>query len=241
MGKKSWVLMGAALALVLCASAYARAELYQVQFDARTQKIMQQDGTYWTGIGFIVEVWDTELKNPPDFVESITVVAPDNSTFQITTDQHWYPHAGEHYYDASFRPYQFKSGKIVGGTYKCAVKDVVGKSITVTDTVPSTFLTPPVINSPTEGSTIFEPLTVKWDRVNGAARYRINIWNNSRSEPVFWWWQDPLYVNDTEVTLPIGALRPNCNYRISVEARSEFYDTDQRARSKWIQFNTGSW
>jgi hypothetical protein len=212
-----------------------------VQFDARILKIMQQDGSLWTGIDFIVEAWDTELKNPPEFVQSITVVAPDNSTFQVTTAQHWYPYAGDRYYDASFRPDQFKSHNIVGGTYKCTVKDITNKSITVKDTVPSIFLDPPQVILPVQGSVVTDPLTVKWNAVKGAARYRINLWNGTRDEPVFWWWQDPLYVNDTEITLPLGALKPNCNYRIAVEARADVFDTDQRSRSKWIYFNTGSW
>ena len=72
MGKKSRVLMLAALAFVLCSCGYARAELCRVQFDARTQKVMQQDGSISTSMDFIVEAWDTELKNPPDFVQSIT-------------------------------------------------------------------------------------------------------------------------------------------------------------------------
>ena len=42
-----------------------------------------------------------------------------------------------------FSPSQFKSHNIVGGTYKCTVKDFANKSITTKDTVSLAFLEPP--------------------------------------------------------------------------------------------------
>lgn len=239
MGKKSRIVIGAVLVTLLFASADAQAELCRVQFDARIVRTTDDNNTVSTAMEFVVEAWDTERKNPPDFVQSITVTAPDNSTFQMGSLQYWYPYSGARYYDVLISPDQFKSGNIVGGTYWCTVKDVNGKSVKSKDTVALTLLQPPQIIEPGEGSTVTDPLKVKWTAVRGAARYRIILWNNTTNEPVFWLWQDQLYVTGTEITLPTGSLKPSCNYRILVDARSELLDTDTRAKSKWVPFNTG--
>jgi hypothetical protein len=189
-------------------------------------------------MNFLVYAWDTELKDPPDFVKTITIIAPDNSTFELTTAQHWSPYAGDRNYSADFKGEQFKSKNIVGGTYRCTVKDKTGKSITVTDAVALSFLEPPLITYPTEGLTVLDPLTIKWKAVSGAAKYRIQLWNETYDEPVFWWWQDELYVTGTQIALPTGSLRPNSSYRLSVEARADLQDADKRSRSKWIKFKS---
>lgn len=246
MGKKAKALIGAGLVGLLLTGTHVGAELYRVQFDARTVRSMQQDGSTSSQMQLTVEAWDTELTNPPDFVYSITVVAPDNSTFQMNTAQHWYGYTGDRYYDAWINPNQFKSGNIVGGTYQCTVRDITNKSITVKDKVGNLsnlpYLTPAQIISPVGGSlNVTDPLFIKWSAVKGAARYGIRLWNNTSNEPVIWYYRNPLWVTGTEITLPTGTLKPNSNYRLMIDARDELLDCDRRSRSKWIYFTTGSW
>ncbi|MHC1726947.1 MAG: hypothetical protein AB9866_13225 [Syntrophobacteraceae bacterium] len=236
------VLVALALLISLATGAVAQAELYRVYFDVRTHRDYANNTTLTDSMGFWVKVYDTEFKNPPSFVESITVTAPDGKKFPITSVAHWnYLDKG---YWAAFPASDFVDG-FPAGTYKVQVV-AGGSTITAYDKLtPVVFLDPVTMTYPTEGKTgVPEEPLIKWNPVPKASRYMIQLWNTSRSEPLFnWWWPniETISTNKTSFKIPQGVLKPNNNYRIRIEARADLQDVESRSRSKWINFTTGSW
>lgn len=188
-----------------------------------------------------LEVWDTENKNPPEIITSIEVTAPDGTIFNMTDDA-WLPY--DRGYWMAARAGDFDSTEIPSGVYKVKVVPNSGWTIEQGDWIDATFLDPPVITYPTEGSTVVQPLTIRWNPVVGAKYYRVLLWNECWNEPVYWfWWNDSrkFYTNLPGAKIPLGQLKPNCSYRLRVEARSGSQDLDKRSRSVWVNFFTGSW
>lgn len=230
-----------AVLFTLATGAVAQAALYKVFFDVRTHREYVNNTTLTNFMGFWVEVYDTELKNPPSFVDSIVVTAPDGTKFDITSTAHWnYLDKG---YWATFPASAFADG-FPSGTYSVRV-DAGGTAITARDTLPSVvFLSPVTVTYPTEGKTgVPETPLIKWNAVSKATRYHIHLWNTTRNEPLFNGYAglETIWTNKTSFKIPKGVLKPNSNFRIRIEARSDLQDTESRSRSKWINFSTGAW
>jgi hypothetical protein len=189
-----------------------------------------------------LEVKDTEIKNPPEIIASIEVTAPDGTIFNMTTAQNWLPYDRGYWMRA--RAEDFPLQVIPSGVYKVKVVPNSGFTIEEEDEIDATFLAPPVITYPTEGSTVGSTPTFRWNPVPDAKYYRILLWNECWNEPVYWfWWNDSrkFYTNLPGAKIPLGQLLPNCSYSLRVEARSGSQDLDKRSRSVWVNFFTGSW
>jgi hypothetical protein len=187
-------------------------------------------------------VYDDNNYRGPDFVKSITVNAPDGSVFSLHPVKDWLPY--DRVYSKNFYATDFKGGKIPGGTYKVTVVPLVGSTIDDVDvvTTPPSFLPIPVVTAPASGATgIGSTLTIAWKLVAGATYYRVQVWNNTWNEPVYWSWDKQALTNLTRFKIPLGELQPNCQYKFRVEARSSSQDLDMRSRSDWFTFSTGSW
>ena len=189
-----------------------------------------------------LEMWGTEEKNPPDIVNTIEVTAPDGTKFNMTTDQNWLPY--DRGYWGRYRDADFMSGSIPAGVYKVKVvpKAGLGFPIEVEDEVDATFLSPPTITSPAPGAVVGPTPTFLWTAVPDATHYRILLYNESWGEPVFWfWWNRKFFTDLPGAKIPLGQLKPNCEYSLRIEARSGVQDLDKRSRSDWLIFYTGSW
>jgi hypothetical protein len=191
-----------------------------------------------------IQVSDYHNYRGPDFVGEITVTAPDGSVFDLDPSKDWLQY--DRIYWRAFHAADFKKNKIPGGTYKVTVVSLDDLAITESDAVSGTLLPIPVVIFPTPGTTgVMEPVTFKWNAVAGANHYRIQLWNiNANSgfgEPVYWNWDKQMRTHFTSFEIPIGELKPKCEYRLRIEARSESQDLDMRSRSVWINFTTGSW
>jgi hypothetical protein len=187
-----------------------------------------------------IDVFDHENRRGPDFVKSITVNAPDGSVFSLNSSIDWLPY--DRGYWKVFYASDFKGGKIVGGNYKVTVVPLAGPTISESDTIPGTFLPTPVVTSPSPNATgIGSTPSITWNPVPGATHYRVWIWNNSWNEPVYWCWDKQAHTDLTSFTVPIGELKPNCQYRFRIEPRSSAQDLEMRSRSDWFTFTTGSW
>jgi hypothetical protein len=187
-----------------------------------------------------LNVYDDNNYRGPDFVKSITVNAPDDSVFSLHPVKNWSPY--DRVYSKNFYATDFKGGKIPGGTYKVTVVPLVGSTIEEEDVVTLSFLPIPVVTAPASGATgIGSTLTIAWKSVDKATYYRVQVWNNTWNEPVYWSWDKQALTNLTRFKIPLGELQPNCQYKFRVEARSGTQDLDMRSRSDWFTFSTRSW
>jgi hypothetical protein len=57
---------------------------------------------------------------------------------------------------------------------------------------------------------------------------------------VYWYYNKGLTTDFNRVTMPPGALKPNCEYKLRIEARSGSQDLDLRSMSDWVYFKTGA-
>ena len=190
-------------------------------------------------MGINVEVYDSTYLDPPSLVKQISVKAPDGSVLSIHPTNNWLHTNGVYY--KGFYASDFKYGKIPGGTYHVTVTPFSGSAITESDSVIATFLPVASINSPVNDETVGATPTFRWTAVSGATHYRLRLWNNTRNEPVFWYYNRILTTDFNTVTMPPGALKPNCTYQLRIEARSGSQDLDLRSQSDWVTFKTGSW
>jgi len=232
-----------AVMVTLLTGARVQAEFHRIFFDVRTQN-------NWVGspltltptMFFWIEAYDSEYKNPPDFVDSITITAPNGHEYPITTVAHW-SYLDRGYY-ASLDAASLGAATFQPGTYTLTVKAGT-VTLQATDVVnPIVFLRAPTVTYPAEGATgVPEQPTIKWSAVPSAARYGIRLWNTTRNEPLYsdWYGIESIYTNTTHFTIPKGVLKPNCSYRLLIQARSNLQDTDSRSYSKWVNFATGSW
>lgn len=232
-----------AVVVTLLTGAQARAELYRVYFDVRTQNNwVGSPATLTKSMFFWIEAYDSEYKNPPDFVDSITITAPNGTEYPIPLMAYW-SYLSRGYY-ANLDAVALGAEKFQPGTYTVRVK--AGKvTLKANDFVkPLVFLDSPAVTYPEEGEAgVPEQPTIKWDAVTSADRYGIQLWNVTRNEPLYtdWYGIEPIYTNTTHFTIPKGVLKPACVYRIQIQARSDLQDTESRSYSKWVNFSTGSW
>jgi hypothetical protein len=219
--------------MVLAPALTAQAEIYRFSFEAYTHR----EGATDT-IQFYATVEDTSLR-APDAVASFTVTAPDGTVFDLTEDC-WIDLSKQFW--ASYTKDKFKSKAFPSGNYVAKVvdKSVPAKTLTQTDSLTVGFLNPATITYPANGATGV-PLTptLKWNAVSGAKYYRVYVFNNSWGEPVYW--KHPINtisVYRNSFTVPVGALMPNCQYRLCIEARDSDKNLSKRSRSAWITFTT---
>jgi len=215
------------LVLVLGANALVNAETVMINFNAWTNG---EDES----IAFWVTVVD-RVTTPPARVTSIIVTAPDGTTFDTLRwfDQDYGFYTGRKYAG------DFDGGVIPSGVYTVDVQDKNGQTFTATDEVNINFLAVPVVKNPTDGSTLstLTP-TLKWKEVPGAEVYRIHLWNESWNEPIWWWRENKRYCNQNKFKMPKGVLWSGFNYRLQIQARDTLKDTDNRASSNWVYFDT---
>jgi hypothetical protein len=211
------------------------AAIYKVWFNAWTTNYTDPAESQ---MNFWVEVFDTVKKNPPTFVATIKITAPDGTTvLNLDPVQDWMP------YDKGYwgRLYagDYDADEIAKGIYKCEVTDEGAKTITKTDVVKSNllFLDPPTVTYPTDGATNVELMPkIKWNRVAKAKYYRILLWDESWDEPRYWFWEKKAFTDSKYFEIPKGELKLGNEYRLRIEARSGDQDMDKRSRSDWINF-----
>jgi hypothetical protein len=188
-------------------------------------------------IAFWVEVTDTIL-SPPLAVTSMIVTSPDATTFNLM-DNRWWFEQDRGFYSGRKYAGDFNGGVIPSGTYSVEVWDLWGITLTATDQVTVNFLDVPVITFPADGSTLADlnPV-ITWTPVAGAETYRIHLWNDTWNEPIWWWGGKRVYCNQPPFMIPKGVLWSGMSYRLQIQARDSLKDTDNRATSIEITFNT---
>jgi len=228
----------AAVVMVFALAANSQAVMTRVFFDGFTSNYpdaSQQQMNIW------VQVFDSVKLDGPTFVKSIKVNAPDGSIFYLDIMKDWL-HT-DHAYWKTLYAADFKSKTIPGGTYSVTVYPLSGSAIKESDTVTASFLPISTVTYPTNGSTSV-PATPKltWTAAAGATYYRLNMWDNSANEPVYWPSFGPQMRTDfTDFTIPAGVLKPGRQYKLRIEARAGAQDLDKRSRGDWVTFTTGAW
>jgi hypothetical protein len=214
----------------------SHADMHKVNLNVWTQAVTGQPDR----LCVYVEVFDDQLAHPPDYVKEVRITAPDGSLLYLDPSLHWLAWDKAFYY--GFLASEFDSEVIPGGNYTVRVTPDVGSALAESDSVSASFLAPPVVTSPTpEQSGVLEGATFKWNEVPGATYYRIQLWNISWDEPVYYTSFRTKYTDKLKYTIPPGDLKPNCSYRMQIEARAGSQDMDKRSRSAWINFTTGTW
>jgi hypothetical protein len=193
-------------------------------------------------ICFIIYPSFNPVAHPPDFVQEITVRAPDGQVFTLNPAKDWYVNDQAFYKD--FRATDFDSGIIPGGIYRATVVPISGTGLVETDSISNTFLTVPTITSPDDGQTgVSSRPTFQWTSVRGATFYRIVLWINRLSgfsEPVYDY-SNSFSTDRTSIQVPKGVLKPNTTYRLQIQARGDSNDLDVRSQSSWVYFTTRNW
>jgi hypothetical protein len=182
------------------------------------------------------------VSHPPDYVKEIRVTAPDGSVFSLDPDKDWAINDQGFY--KNFLATDFKSGVIPGGTYVATVVPIAGYTIDEKDSIPATFLAIPSISYPVEGATGVPARPVfRWTSVSGSTFYRVQLWNVSADEPIFYYYipQNNFQTDFNFAQVPKGTLKPNTRYRLQIQARGNSQDVDVRSNTSWIIFTTGSW
>jgi len=213
------------------------AYLQRVKFDVHTTN--QIDKQY---VGFSVEIFDTESKNPPDVVISIKVIAPDDTVFELTTVHNWY--TIDKAYWASFTADEFDSQVIPSGIYRVEVKAIkYGITIKQEDYCDATFLDLPVITDPIGGSTVGPSHIFWWTAVAEATYYRVQL-REAGSDNFIYGSSEHKQQFKTSLNacmFPPGDLKPDGHYEIRVEPRGDSLDMDKRSRGDWVEFYTSHW
>jgi len=216
------------------------AVMHRVWFNAWTQKEIDPTGAAVKKLIVYVEVFDDEKSHPPDFVSAVKITAPDGSIFYLDLSKDWLP--WDKAFWKAFSATDFVGGVIPSGKYYAKVVPDVGSVIVELDDVTASYLAVPVVTYPKLGATgVPQTPTFTWNAVTGATYYRIMLVNDSWQEPVYYSSFRTKYTDFTTYTIPPGDLKPNCNYRMRIEARSGSQDMDMRSRSTWINFTTGNW
>jgi hypothetical protein len=222
--------IAATLTLILGLSASVNARIYKVSLSVWTNGDDES-------IAFWVDVTDT-IAHPPYVVTSIIVHCPDGTIFNLM-DNFWWFDQDPGFYSGRRYAVEFNGGIIPSSTYTVQVQDRWGTTLTATDQVTINFLDVPVITFPTDGSTVpnLTPVIV-WTPVAGAETYRIHLWNDTWNEPIWWWGGKRVYCNQPPFMIPKGVLWSGMSYRLQIQARDSLKDTDNRATSIEITFNT---
>ena len=227
--KKMWRAILLSLASIVLFAASSQAEMIRAFADLWTQ---QTSSEY--GLSVWVEATDSELKHPPDFVDSITVEGPDGSV-ELDLATSWFDQDGGFY---TYIPF---ASPITDGVYTVTI---VGGATTIIcrDRVNGTLLDVPSITFPSEGATLGPTPLFRWGAVSGAKYYRIWLYDISAGEWVYCSWSGRRrQTNLSKFQMPLHVLKPNRNYRMRIEARSDALDLDKRSRSDWLNFSTRSW
>jgi hypothetical protein len=233
---RHFFILGLILLLFLSYCPSTHAYLQKVYFDVNTMNFNdRKELRVWLSVN------DTNSKNPPDIVKSITITAPDNTVFTMNTANNWLPYDRGYY--GNYSPEEFNSGDIPSGNYTVRVEGIeFNLAITDSDYNDASVLTPAAFtNLSNEQTGIPKDYIFYWTPVAGATHYRVQLWDENWNEPVYWYWDRPFMTNHAACMFSEGDLRPNRRYRIRIEARSESQDLDKRSRSDWVYFTTGSW
>jgi hypothetical protein len=249
MKRKSGIIIASVLFLFFACS-LVQAEMQRVYLDVKAQTIANQDGTTLNQMSFWVTVADNTTHNPPDYVQSVVVRAPNGDTFVLTTKDNWAPFMRA--YMMGRQAPTFSGGVIPAGNYSVEVTDTSLRKLTARDTVsPVAFLAPVTITQPVQDSVILaDDLMITWGAVPGAKEYTVGLWDTSSDMPVILNFPDPsrsvrdffTFTQLTHFKLPKGMLHPNRSYRVNIVAYAgDGGDNDKQSHSKSINFTTGAW
>jgi hypothetical protein len=194
---------------------------------------------------FLIYTSFNPVAHPPDFIQQITVRAPNGQDFSLNPTKDWY--INDQAFAKSFSAADFDGGRIPGGIYEATVVPISGTGIVERDTISNTFLPLPTISFPTDGQTgVSSRPTFQWTSVRGATFYRVVLWihnTNGFSEPVYEYYipSNTLQTDRTSIQVPRGVLKPNTTYRLQIQARADSNDLDARSQSSWVYFTTRNW
>ena len=187
-----------------------------------------------------LDVWieaqsETE-SHPPDFIQTISIVAPDGTHLSLDPSEDWDATASEGFFER-FEASDFDGNVIPGGLFRCTVTDTDSKSFFVNDWVIANFLPVATITMPTDNSTTGKVQWIMWTWPSGATHFRIHLYNETWGEAIYGWPpQVKKHTNRNQFLIPKGILKSGFTYRVQIEARSTMQDMDQRSRSDWITF-----
>jgi hypothetical protein len=207
---------------------FARTRL--VKFDAFTQNF---DGNQYLEV--YVEAQSETDFHPPDYIQTISIDAPDGTQLSLDPTEDWDPTSTSSYFKR-FVASDFDGDVIPGGLYQCTVTDIDSKSFFINDWVPANFLQVATITTPTDNSTTGKVQWIMWTWPTGATHFRIYLYNESWGEPIYGWTPIKKYTNRNQFLIPKGVLKSGITYKVRIEARSNMQDLDQRSRSDWITF-----
>ena len=130
------------------------------------------------------------MAHPPDYVKHVTITAPDGSVFTLDPAKDWL--VIDQAYYKNFLATDFKSGAIPSGNYKATVVPTVGNAVYDLDNISVQYLTVPTIKYPVANQPgVPARPTFSWTSVGsaGVVYYRVQLWNISADEPVFFSYQ----------------------------------------------------
>lgn len=188
-----------------------------------------------------IEIFDTERKNPPEFVKSIQVTAPDGTIFNLTTRDNWY--AVDQGYFASYTAEDFESQVIPVGIYQVRVVAKLGLTINQKDYCDVTFLDLPVITNLEAGSTVYPFHVFRWKPVPGATYYRVLLREAGSDNYIYGTssHKQKFLTSRNSCKFPTGDLKPGGHYEIQIEPRADSLDMDKRSRGDWVEFFISTW
>jgi hypothetical protein len=239
----------AAMVLIFSFIGNAHAQtLIRVVFNGWTQ-VQEENNKDVQYIAFIVYATLHPVAYAPDFVEQITILAPDGTEFSLDPDKDWLISDWAFY--KKVKADDFDSKKIPGGTYTATVvpKSGTGTKITEADYIRNVFMSVPEIIYPTVDLTgVPATPTLKWTGVTytgaipGAIFYRV-VLRTDWGDPIFDGYdsRNNLQTDRTSVKVPKGVLKPLTKYRVQIQARGDSNDLDVRSQTSWATFTTGSW
>jgi hypothetical protein len=222
--------------------------LSRVIFNGWTQ-VQDENNKDVQYIAFIIYVTLYPVAYPPDFVEQITISAPDGTELPIDPDKDWLISDWAFY--KKVKADSFDSKKIPTGNYTATVvpKSGSGTKITEADYIRAVFMSVPEITYPTVDLTgVPATPTLKWTGVTyggaitGAIFYRVLI-RTDWGDPIFDGYdsRNNIQTDRTYFKVPKGVLKPNTKYRLQIQARGDSNDLDVRSQTAWVNFTTGSW
>ncbi len=218
---------------------YASAKITFVTTDVLTT-------SYSNPAEFQLNVWvetrDSARIHPPDYISSIELEDPTGTIWPIDPIANWDEDGKEFWF--GIKQSQFDGGVIPSGVYKFRVTDKTGKVITTTDVLSKADqpLPVPVITTPAAGEEIMTTTPdIRWTAGGLCKKFRITIdrvighcdCDNQTYYAAVWDWSDSVWTSVKYISIPKGILRPGASYRVRIEARYDYNDTDKRSRSDW--------
>ena len=193
-----------------------------------------------------IETKDDVESHPPNYVSSIDLEDPNGTIWSFDPLLGWYDQDKGFFFSISQS--SFPGGTIPSGLYKITITDDRGFSFTTRDQVldANTPLSIPVITMPTadEVLTTATPL-IRWTSTAQSKKFRVQLDEVVGYCPddgnLYYWpiWEtrDRKWTMNKFMRIPKGVLRPGGFYRIRIEGRFDFNDTDKRSRSDWVHFS----